>query len=206
MNQINTPNEKADWESSLLNDISFIKQKKRYPLNKKTLTPASISALVWVVFLRGAFFIFTGSSSNNPYIKWMMYGTVILLALIVFYQYYRALKFDIIQTPGHLNRNIDLLKKFFTTNNLAFTQHDDAADVFMIISRNLHANPDKEFREVMVFIADDKRILVNSHFTGSKFSITPPSRNYRKMSNELKKWLDNHIDKADGKTVAVKGF
>jgi len=206
MRSIHTPNEKADWESSLLNDISFIKQKKRYPLNKKTFTPATVSVLVWVIFLRGAYFIFMGSRSNNPYITWMMYGTFILLALIVFYQYYRVLKFDIIPTTNYLNKNTELLKKFFTGNNLAFTQHDEASDVFMIISRNLNSNPNKEFREVMVFIADDKRILVNSHFTGSKFSITPPSRNYRKMSNELKKWLDTHIDKADDKAVTVKGF
>ncbi len=206
MKSINTPNEKADWESSLLNDISFIKQKKRYPLNKKTLTPASISALVWVVFLRGAFFIFLGNQSKNTQVSWMLYGLVALLIVIVFYQYYRILKFNIIPNQYHLKKNVELLKKFFTTNNLAYTQHDDAADVFMIISRNLHASPNKEFREVMVFIADDKRILVNSHFTGSKFSITPPSRNYRKMSNELKKWLDSHIGKVDDKAVTVKGF
>lgn len=206
MKSLNNPNEKADFEDNLLSDISFIKQKKRYPFNKKTLTPASVSALVWVVFLRSAFFIFMGSKSNNPYITWVMYVTVILLAIIVFYQYYRALKFDTIRTQNHLNKNAELLKKFFTSNNLAFTRHDDAPEVFMIISRNLHNNPNKEYREVMVFIADDKQILVNSHFTGSRFSITPPSRNFRKMSKELKRWLDNHIDKADSKTVAVKGF
>lgn len=206
MKSLNNPNDKADFEDSLLSDISFIKQKKRYPLNKKTLTPASISALVWVLILRSTLFIFMGSRSNNPYVSWMMYGLVILLAAIVFYQYYRALKFDTIPTLNYLNKNAELLKKFFTSNNLAFTRHDDAPEVFMIISRNLNNNPNKEYREVMVFIADDKQILVNSHFTGNKFSITPPSRNFRKMSKELKCWLDSHIDKADGKVVTVKGF
>lgn len=206
MKSLENPNDKADWESSLLSDISFIKTKKRYPFNKKTLTPASISALVWVLLLRTSFLLIMGSKSSNPYVIWTMYGSVVLLALIVLYQYFKVLKFDTISTQYHLNKNTALLKKFFTTNNLAFTQHDDASDVFMIISRNLNSNPNKEYREVMVFIADDKQILVNSHFTGNKFSITPPSRNFRKMSKELKHWLDIHIDKADSTTVAVKGF
>jgi hypothetical protein len=76
----------------------------------------------------------------------------------------------------------------------------------MIISRNLDADPNREFREVMVFIADDQQILINSHFTGSKFSITPPSRNYRKMSKMLQQWLDKHINKSNITDVSVQQF
>ncbi|MCB0696567.1 MAG: hypothetical protein KDC07_04340 [Chitinophagaceae bacterium] len=206
MKSINTSGSKPDWENSLLNDITFIKQKKRYPLNKKTLTPASISAVVWVLLLRGGFLLAMGVKNHNQYVSWVMYSAVLLLIVLVFYQYYRILKFDSIPTKYSPDKNMEMLKRFFTTNNLAFTRHDEAPEVFMIISRNLHNNPNKEHREVMVFIADDKKILVNSHFTGSRFSVTPPSRNYRKMSNELKRWLDTHMDKVDNKEVSVKGF
>ena len=206
MKSINTSGSKPDWENSLLNDITFIKQKKRYPLNKKTLTPASISAVVWVLLLRGGFLLAMGVKNHNQYVSWVMYSAVLLLIVLVFYQYYRILKFDSFPTKYSPDKNMEMLKRFFTTNNLAFTRHDEAPEVFMIISRNLHNNPNKEHREVMVFIADDEKILVNSHFTGSRFSVTPPSRNYRKMSNELKRWLDTHMDKVDNKEVSVKGF
>lgn len=208
MKSINSPNEKAAWENDLLKDLVFIKAKKRYPLSKKTFKPAAIAALIITVVGRTALVLLFASTASKQamWVEWMFAATLILLIMVILFQYYQMLVFQTIRTKFTLTTNADLLKKFFTTNHLAFTRHNDAQEVFMIVSRNLDANPNKDYREVMVFIADDKKILVNSHFTGTKFSIAPPSRNFKKMSKQLSAWLDSHISNSDSTVVTVTGF
>lgn len=208
MKSINSPNEKAAWENDLLKDLTFIKAKKRYPLSKKTFKPAAIAALIITVIGRTAMVLFFASttSSHVLWVEWLIAATLVFFVLMLFYQYYQMLVFHTIKTKFSLTTNADLLKKFFTVNHLAFTRHNDAPEVFMIVSRNLDANPNKDYREVMVFIADDYQILVNSHFTGTKFSIAPPSRNFKKMSKQLSAWLDSHISNSDSNVVTVTGF
>jgi hypothetical protein len=85
---------------------------------------------------------------------------------------------------------MDLLKKFLQSQHLAFSQHPEAPEVFMILSKNLSLRGD--YREVVIFITDDNQVLLNSHFTGSRFSITPPSKNYKLMARMLKEWLETN--------------
>lgn len=206
MKSIDSPEARTKWEEGILNDLSFIKKHKRYKLNKRTITPAGIGILFIVVLTRVSFFLILGgiNHSKNPGISFLMYGFVAFLALIVILQYFWALKFDTIKTSYSLTENMELVQRFLSSQNLAFSRHDKAPEVFMIISRNLNANSRKEYREIMVFIADDQRILVNSHFSGSKFSITPPSGNYKKMANKLRDWLDNPINKSNSREVSMQ--
>lgn len=206
MKSIDSQGSKAGWEDDLLKDISFIKEKKRYPISKKTLTPATVSAVVWLLTARFAWLAFLGTQAKNKWVGWMMIGLAIALVVVIFNQYYRVLKFDVLATPHHLAKNRELLQRFLRSENLAFTQHSEAHEVFMIISRNLNANPKKDFREIMVFIADDKQILVNSHFSGSRFSIMPPSRNFKKMSKKLRTWLGTEADKDNTGIARINTF
>lgn len=206
MKSIDSPNAKASWEDDILKDLSFIKENKRYKLSKRTLRPAGLSILLIVVLSRASFFLFLGnlSHSKNPYMSWVMYGLAGFLAIAILFQYYVTLKFDTIKNSYTVSENIDMLQRFLSTQHLAFSRHDKAPEVYMIISRNLNANPDKDYREIMVFIADDQQILVNSHFSGSKFSITPPSGNYKKMAKKLRNWLNNPINKSNNRDIAVQ--
>jgi len=202
----NAPGSGYNWQNDLLKDLSFIKEKKRYPLSRKTLAPGALMGLLALAMLRIAWPLYFTSKINNQFVFW---GSIILVAALifaVFYRYYRALKFNSIHTPFYLQENRSALKKFLTTNHLAFTQHADAPEVFLIISRNLDANPKKEYREVMVFIAADKEILVNSHFVGNKFKTNPPSRNSRRMAKDLESWLDKHIRNSDSTAITVSSF
>lgn len=206
MKRLKESNTKANWENDIVKDLSFIKEKRRYPINKKTFRPAIIAAILITVLSRlGLAFIITQSSPGSL-TEIIVAGVLVILILSLFYKYYQTLIFQTITTRYGLQKNQELLTKFFKASHLAYTQHDDAPEVYMIISRNLNSNPEKDFREIMVFVVDDKRILVNSHFTDNKFSITPPSRNFKKMADELSKWLDRHIDKANIQDIAVKGF
>jgi ABC-type multidrug transport system fused ATPase/permease subunit len=211
MKHLNSPQEKANWENNLLNDLAFIKQHRRYPMSKRTIAPAALVGFALLAVLRMLWpliFITTsdGLAKQPPVLQWILILSTVLVAAIVLFQAFRVLKFDKLATSYYIHENIALLKKFFTANHLAYTQHPEAAEVFMIVSRNLGANAKNDYREIMVFIADDKQILVNSHFTGKKFNITPPSRNYKRMSKELQRWLNGHINSSDSSNVPVKTF
>lgn len=195
----------------MLNDLAFIKQHKRYPLGKRTVAPAALAGFLFLAAMRVVwpvlFITTTGNSSAQSGLAgWIIISVVGGFTIFMAVQAFRVLKFDKLDSPYHLAENMVLLKKFFTSNHLAFTQHPEAQEVFMIISRNLDASPKRDYREVMVFIADDKQILVNSHFTGKKFSITPPSRNYKRMSKELQRWLNDHINSNNNNIVPVTTF
>ncbi|HEY9177466.1 MAG TPA: hypothetical protein VIN07_07225 [Flavipsychrobacter sp.] len=211
MKHLNSPQEKAAWENTLLNDLAFIKQHRRYPMSKRTIGPAALLGFSLLAVLRilWPFIFITTSDSvvrNQPVLQWILILAAVLTAVLVLFQAFRVLIFDKLGTSYHIQENIVLLKKFFTTNHLAYTQHPEAPEVFMIISRNLDINSKNDYREVMVFIADDKQILVNSHFTGKRFNITPPSRNYKRMAKELQHWLNNHINSSNNSIVPVKAF
>lgn len=212
MKKIDTGNNTQDWQNELLRDLAYIKANKRYKLGKKTIAPAGIIAIVLMAVARVAWpFIFLNFSAvhaeQSTMLQWLFSVIIFLLLISVVYSFFRVLKFETLTTPQFVQENIILLHKFFTQNRLAYTQHPEAPEVFMIISRNLDANPNRDYREIMVFIADDKQILVNSHFTGKKFNITPPSRNYKRMARELQKWLnDEQIKNNDNSRLPVNSL
>lgn len=208
MKHLNSPQEKATWENRLLNDLAFIKQHRRYPMSKRTIAPAALLGFSLLAMLRILWpLIFITTSDNTvkrqPILQWILILAAVLTAVLILFQAVRVLIFDKLATSFHIQGNIALLKKFFTANHLAYTQHPEAPEVFMIISRNLDMNSKNDYREVMVFIADDNQILVNSHFTGRKFSIAPPSRNYKRMAKELQRWLNSHINSSNTTIVPV---
>ncbi len=200
MKTINTPTN-HDWGKDIVKDLAFIKKHKRYPFNKKTITPATITSLCALLIARISLPIFFSTTSNSSYLHWMSTLIIIAMILAIVLQYKRVMSFDEIGSPYSEKEHIMLVKKFLSFKQLAFTQHTEAHEVFIIISKNLNTNPKKEYREVMVFIADDKRILVNSHFVGNRFSIAPPSGNYKKMAAELHKWLNTNINSSQSLTV-----
>lgn len=212
MKHLDSPHQKANWQNELLKDLNFIKQHKRYPMGKRTISPALLSGLLLLVIIRiGWPLIFFSGSPAPPeqksVLQWSLTAIIVVFMAITIYQAIRVLKFDELKTPFFLQQNVVLLHKFFTQNRLAYTQHPEAPEVFMIISRNLDANTKNDYREVMVFIADDNQILVNSHFTGKKFNITPPSRNYKRMARELQQWLnDEQIKNNDNSHLPVNSL
>ncbi len=212
MKHLNNPSGSSDWQNELLRDLAYIKANKRYKLGKKTIAPAGIIAIVFVSIARIAWpFIFLNFSAvhaeQSTMLQWLFSLVIVFLIISVVYSFFKVLKFETLKTSFFMQDNIVLLHKFFTQNRLAYTQHPEAPEVFMIISRNLDANAKKDYREVMVFIADNKQILVNSHFTGKKFNITPPSRNYKRMARELQKWLnDEQIRNNDNSQLPVNSL
>ena len=176
----------AQWNNSLLDDLVFIKKNLRYPMSKKTLPSAAligillffISRTLWMTMLTGmhghvAVAIFLG----------VMMGIIFLSGIL---RYYRTLQFRSIPTPYFAAENMKLIDTFLRMQQLNLYRHPRAPEVFQILSRPLG---NSEQREVMIFIADDKRILINSHFINQKWIISAASKNTNGMARQLKQWL-----------------
>lgn len=175
------------WESRILKDLAFIKQHKRFPFSRRTIAPLTLFATIIILSLRllWPLLILKSKSASLPY---FIAAAIIVPLVIAVYQYINILRFAQITTPFRLAENKNLVIAFLKQQQLAYAVHPDASEIIQIMSRNLSTTKG-ESREIMVFIADDKRILVNSHFITSGFSIMPPSRNYKKMANQLHQWL-----------------
>ena len=130
---------------------------------------------------------------------------LLLISVIAsLWRYMQTLKFATIATPFYSEQNRELIERFLKSMHLVVFQHPEAPEVYQIISKNIDAF--KEQREVMVFIADDKRILLNSHYTRTGFTLISSSGNYREMAKSLKIWLDRNIQNSNTDISAYNHF
>lgn len=174
------------WNNSLLDDLVFIKQHLRYPISKKTLPSAAligislffISRTLWMTMLTGV----RGHVAVAIFLGVMM--AIIFASGIM--RYYSTLKFRIIPTPYFATENMKLIETFLRMQQLNLYSHPKAPEVFQILSRPLG---NSEQREVMIFIADDKRILINSHFINQKWVLSAGSKNANGMARQLQQWI-----------------
>ncbi len=194
MKSIPQSNSGPQWNNKLLDDLVFIKKHLRYPFSRRTIPSTLIIAafmywlgrMMWVIFL---------VQQRKPAITFLVISLMIVILFTGIYNYYRTLKFAIIPTPFPAAENRRLVEKFLQSQQLATYTHPKAPEVFQIASKPL-GNSISEQREIMIFIADDNRILINSHFINQKFALTPSSRNYRQMANRLKEWVTIHYPAA----------
>lgn len=190
--------ESSHWHSPLLNDISFIKKHLRYPVNKKTIWPMlSIAGIIfWMIVIFSFVLLLSydrikaeGITSNS------ISGILVLAMLLIVTGFVlrsriQDLKFISIKSNFTELDNTTLIREFLLKQNIAFYQKTDAPEVFQISSRILDAQFGQ--REIMVFIADDNRILLNSHFTsaiGERGIREVSTGAQKKMAKDLKQWL-----------------
>ena len=177
------------WGNQLFDDLVFIKKHRRYPLGKKMIIPV-LSILFLVLF--GTRMIYTSLFIYKTDISVMLWIAMVFVVLGMFgmtYSFYNILRFRSIPTPFPAMENMKLVDEFLRSQQLNVYHHPQAPEVLQILSRPLG---NSEQREVMILIADDKRILVNSHIINQKWTISPPSRNSRQMAHRLKEWLKIH--------------
>lgn len=192
------------WNNELIRDLAFIKKKLRYRLSKKIILKSAGIGFVFVLLIRLGSMLWLVDSSKafqNP-IMWVLLialGAAILFPII---SYIQVLRFKAIPTPYFSTENQEIIKQFLASMQLALYRHPEAPEVFQIMSKNMNTSKNEQ-REVMVFIADDKRILVNSHYTGNGFNIIPPSHNYRQMTKQLQKFANNYTARMKNSIVPI---
>jgi len=196
-NRLETP-EFSHWNSPLLNDLAFIKKHLRYPINKRTVWPLLwiISSFSIVILLGTIVFISSSAShrkiefSINGLLPFFVIGLVFFVMGISIYRRMQSFRFISIACNFIVSDNIKLIRRFLEKQNIAYYHNPDAPEVFQISSRIL--DPQFAQREIMVFIADDNRILLNSHFTsqnGDRGMKEIATGAHKKMAADLRKWL-----------------
>lgn len=187
MKSIPSPGSDPKWSNHLLNDLLFIKKHLRYPISKRTIPSIFLIAVVLYYIFRLVFISAVANARPNSPVNWMIAALMVLLVVTSVYRYLRTLRFTAIPTPFFANENSKLVEEFLLSQQLAIYRHPQSPEVFQIASRPLGNSTDQ--REVMVFIADDKRILINSHFINQRFVLNTASRNYKMMVKMLRQWL-----------------
>jgi hypothetical protein len=191
----------GQWESQLVQDLSFIRKHRRYPFRRMTLMPLAASTLIIGLFIRfvaGAMVV-----GHMKSVNWTLVFALFLMAVptaVAFRRYIDLIRFYTVPTSFFLAENMSLLQQFLEEQRLVVFRHPEAPEVFQIISRNISAIGDE--REVLIFIADDKRILVNSHFTSSRkrFRLFSAPTHHLQMVRELKNWLASRDHNTNGIT------
>ncbi len=188
----------AEWKDSLAEDLTFIKEHKRYRISKRTMP----SVLLFVSFLVSTAYMLRTSLmiSYKGHVA-LSIGLVLLLLLLAvshIVRYMRSLRFQTIGTPFVMNENVKILASFLKAQGVNVYHHPKKKEVVQILSRPLGNNPNQ--REVMVFIADDNRILVNSHFAGMKWGMASSSSNAGRMAKKLAEWVALNYEA--GSTIA----
>ncbi len=191
-----------DWDSRLLRDLSFIKKHRRYPFRRMTLMPLLYSTLLVAFFVRliWVFLIVKDLKSGSSVIVL----TFVLLAVpmaVAVRRYVDLIRFSEVKTPFFLAENMKLLEEFLQDQRLLTFRHPEAPEVFQIISKNISAVGEE--REVLIFICDDKRVLVNSHFTTSRnrFRLFTAPTHHRQMIRQFRSWLNARDTKSTAVTL-----
>ncbi|GAA4448198.1 hypothetical protein [Rurimicrobium arvi] len=178
--------------SPLLEDIAFIKKHLRYPVNKfnRYILQSAIGILVLVLVLLTSFVIgqMYSPRSFRPPMVMPFFAIIFMIRFSIISL--RSMRFRRIGTSMNTNGNTELIRDFLTHCGIAYFQSPLAPEVFQISSRPL--NYEGTQREIMVFIADDLQILLNSHYTDGPSRSVPLkfSTEYRNMERALRDWLE----------------
>ena len=186
MKQLATPQTRASWNSQFIEQLEFIKKQLRFPFKGRSMWLAiTFYAIIpgSSILLYALFFL---TSKGNAAFYWLL-PLVLFTNLLVVRRYLRTLRFRPVPALPTTTENIRLLLNFLKSNHFAYHQHPQAPEVFQIISRNISASG--EDREVLVFIADEGRILLNSHFTQSGSKLTMGTSHVREMAKDLRQFI-----------------
>jgi hypothetical protein len=174
--------------SPLLEDLNFIKTHRRYPINKHTIyvAVAGLGSIFTGIALLCLFLLLGWESPGRYWIVPFIFTLTLLQRAAATIS---LLRFRQLKNQENTTGNIALLKEFLLHHQLAYFQSPLAPEVFQIASRELGTGAGQ--REILVFIADEGRILLNSHFTNAVREGIPLkiSSEYRKMEKALRKWI-----------------
>lgn len=175
------------YTDKLVSQLSFIKKNLRYPIDKKkflpilTIIPASLFPI---------YFLINNYNHRNGSLSLLILMICLFLfvpAIVALFRLRQTFFFIPVASDRMLLENEQQLVLFLQSKQLRFEQHPDAPELFWIMSRCLHRKSDT--REVIFFIVEDHRLLVNGHFTDMNRRVPAGMPHHKAMAKELKKWL-----------------
>jgi hypothetical protein len=190
MKQLGTDSNSANWNAALVGQLSFIRKQLRFPANRRTLTPLiaiALSSIGLPLLVVPALFRKSAAGGLHP--LWWLVPLLLLPTIVAAVRYVRSLRFIAVPAYPLQADNMRLAEAFFRTHAFAFGRHPEAPEVYQMLSRNV-GNRETELREVLLFIADPGRILLNSHFVGDRFGMPVSSGHSRRMAKMLVRFLN----------------
>ena len=182
----------AAWNSDLVKQLGFIKKRLRYPFSRHTAGPfillaAMVPAIGFMIYT----VVFTRSTSSyRPiWLPFIIISILIITMIVKTWRYLKTLRFINVPAGHSLAENMLLLQQFLQAHHFAVGRHPQMPEVFQILSKNISSLNDA--REVVIFIADDKRILVNSHFINGRFNAPVGVPHYLQLAKLLAEFIEN---------------
>jgi hypothetical protein len=174
------------WDKQPTTNLQFIKSNLRYPLSFKNTASIlfSLVSLVLTAVIVLLSYLYIDTNSKSFYFFWIL---AIIPFIITFIRAKQALYFLPLQTNKSITENQELISKFLQQQQLMVYKHQTLPQLFQIISKPLSASSKQ--REVMLFIADESRILINSHYNNAGFLVITNSKLKKHMLSNFMEWL-----------------
>jgi hypothetical protein len=180
-------------------DIDFIKKHFRYPLNSFQKYKSFIVFLVMIIVIALIAFFLISKGENDSSMKSFFRKSIPFLGAFIsiiygFYKFYKSFFFDKIKTSFSIEDNMILLTNFFKSNHFKYYVMHDLHDVFIMQSSLLKGSKEQE---IVIFIAVDNEILMNSHICTSNII-----HQHKRKVNELVVMLEKFV--AQNKNIEEK--
>lgn len=175
------------WQRNLLSDLDYIKMHLRYPWKNGMKAPLYVAATFIAVYIALLLVDRLWATAKNDFIHFFLPLSALALAILSIIHYLNSLRFTAIETGLGKNLNRQLLFSFLLKKQLLSYEHPQCPDIIQILSRPVNIN--SEQREVLVFIATENRILVNSHFTENHWIILLKKRHDKSMARALGEYI-----------------
>ncbi len=188
MAKSDTNNYGIHWDD-IANELSFIKQHKRYPIGKKMLVP--IAAIVFIIVVVSIQWVLTTQAENrllNMVILSFAFLTVVVRAM----KLWNTLQFQELPSAKNTTDNSMLISRFLAEQQVLSDVHARDSNIFMVQSKEI-GNEEMAKKEIMILIADNNRILINSHYSNMWWYASSPRRRSDVLAKKLAEWLDTTL-------------
>jgi hypothetical protein len=187
MKQLGTGGDSAGWNAALVSQLGFIRKHLRFPANRRTLTPLIAIAASSIGLPLVILPILFRTPADRMHPLWWLLPVLLVPTLVAIVRYFRSLRFVVVPAYPLQADNMRLVETFFRTHGFAHGRHPEAPEVYQMLSRNVGGK--RALREVLLFIADPGRILLNSHFVGECFGMPVSSGHSRRMARMLAQFI-----------------
>lgn len=189
MKQLENGTPANGFSEALIGQLGFIRKHRRYPFSRRTLLPLLTVLATAPLLLGFALFMFRNAPKNQSSGQWLplLFLAMCVPAVAAALRFRKSLRFAEIRSKQDLGGNMLMLERFLRESRFAYSRHPEAPEVFSIVSTPIRAMNGE--REVVIFVADSGRILINSHFTMSRYRAFIGQVRYAELARNLEAWI-----------------
>jgi|GEM_PF-7020944 hypothetical protein len=181
---------KPTWPKHIVEDLPSIRQNLSYPFRWRTIFPLLLGLTVILFIVPVVLSLTLGDTPLAPLINvfiWISVGISILGWTAAIYQYRKSLVFTAVANPGTANQQLQTIQQFFATRGIMVLAHPETENIQYVVSKPVKEGSQE--REVVILIADNNRILINSHFSGKGLNLALNQRTYQGLVTAMEEFI-----------------